>query len=638
MQPALKQLITEVSSLVQKATGVQLGANQTSMVQFRLTKRMTDLALSEPEDYRNYVHSNLDAEMKVLVSLLTTHHTFFFREYGHFEYLEREGLSRIIAEARKEGRKTLRVWSAACSRGQEVYSLSMFLKTQLSRLAPDFNYEIFGSDVDQESVDIGKNGVYRWDEIKEIPSIYLTNNWVRGTGDIADFAKAKDSIKAATKWKAINLFEISDTNPQGTYDLIFCRNVFIYFKADQIETITRSLMRHLAPHGLLFIGMSESLNGLKVPAIHLGPSVYCHEAYKKLLNAPAAAASALTRSTTATPATPTQASPAPMATTPSSSVPVATTLAGPIRVLCVDDSGTVLMLLKKILTKAEGFEVVATAENGLQAAEALKKHKVDAMTLDIHMPQQDGVEYLKQNFKPGSHPPVVMLSSVSREDSSLGLKALEYGATDYVEKPSLQNLAERGDEIRMKLRLALSTKQRPHSEQLRLAKSFAKEWHLNNVDGKLRILVGGLGDRDHIKEMIGSCKRPQPATVVLFHGSENLLANLSTQWEKEFGTVEFISEPPTKLESNKIYVGDFAKLFGSLKEKHSKIKTSVLIFGDVTGKMKELLPTWENAQLILEDRPTLSKSNSAIKEIASYCVPITSFKYHSDEFLCEGDK
>lgn len=621
MSAQLKVLIDEVSGLVHKATGVQLGSNQTSMVQFRLSKRMNDLQLKDPEDYRNFIHTNLDAELKVLISLLTTHHTFFFREYGHFEHLEREVLPRMIEELRKEGRKTIRVWSAASSRGQEVYTLSMFLSVHLKKLAPDFTYEILGSDVDHESVEIGKNGVYRWDEIKEIPSAYLMNNWIRGTAEIADFAKAKANIKDKTRFKTINLFEVTPENPSGQFDIIFCRNVFIYFKPDQITSISRSLLSHLSKTGVLYLGMSESLNGLKLPAALFGPSCYAHEDYVKQVKSPKAAA-------------PTKSSATTKAATPASPAPVAAR-SGPLRILCVDDSGTVLVLLKKILTAADGFEVVATAENGLKAAEVLKTTKVDAMTLDIHMPEQDGVEYLKKNFKAG-HPPVVMISSVSREDSSLGLKALEYGASDYVEKPSLQNLTQRGEEIRMKLRLAVNMAQTSSSDRMQLAESFKKDVSLKNVDNKLRVVIGGLGDRDRLKKFLYECKNPQPATLVLMHGSDALLPSLTSAWNGAFGPVEYVSEVPKNPTAGKIYVGDFSKIYKSATAELAKLKTSVVIFGDATSEMATLVPSWNNAQLIVEDRSGLSKAHATLKEIASYCVPVTSMKYHSDEYLGEA--
>ncbi len=111
----------------------------------------------------------------------------------------------------------------------------------------------------------------------------------------------------------------------------------------------------------------------------------------------------------------------------------------------------ILSLLRKILTEEEGFKIVATAANGREAKQAVARHEIDLMTLDIHMPEQDGLSYLKENFGP-KHPPVLILSSVSREDPELAQQCIRAGASDYVEKPTLANLSERGDEIRTKLK------------------------------------------------------------------------------------------------------------------------------------------------------------------------------------------
>lgn len=619
MSKTLGRLIREVSDLVQSETGVQLGLNQTSMVQFRLTKRMNDLEIDDPDDYLDYLYDHLDDEVKVLVSLLTTHHTFFFREFGHFEYLMREGLPLIIENLKKEGRKTIRIWSAACSRGQEPYSLALFLNQVLPKLAPDMSFEILGSDVDHQSIEIARNGVYRYDEIKEIPALYVAGNFVRGTGDIAEYVKLKNHIKDKCRFKEINLLELSNDVPAGVFDLIFCRNVFIYFTPEQIASITRQMLQHLAPHGIMVIGMSETLNGLRLPVASAAPSVYQHEAFKKPSAPKISTASVGTPKTSQPSASPAvSASPAP---------------ARAIRVLSVDDSPTVLTLLKKILPASEGFEVVATAENGLQAAEALKKHTVDVVTLDIHMPEQDGITYLKNHFKPG-HPPVVMISSVSREDSALGVKAFEYGAVDYVEKPSLQNLALRGEEIRMKLRLAVQSASLGQSERLDLVKAFEKKVELKDVEGKIRILVAGLGDKKRVQALLETWGRPEPATFVLFHGSESLAGAVGQTLKHAFGPVEALGDtPPTRPSANHIYVGDFKKQFEKLRSSFGNLKTSILLFGDCSSEMVGLLPSWDGAQLIVEDRASLSKNHGKLKEIASYCIPLTGFKYHSDEFL-----
>lgn len=354
-------LIEEVSKLVSEITGVQLGRRQAAMVESRLSRRMIQLGFNSQDQYLKYIQENQETEIAALVSLLTTHHTNFFREFSHFEFLANQGLPKLIEIKRKRGEKTLTIWSAACSRGHEVYSLSMFLSHHLKKLAPEMSFKILGTDVDAESIALCKNGVYRWEEIKSIPSQYLAQHWIRGTGDISDFVKAKDTIKAFCEFSIANLLDFSKEMAGKTFDIIFCRNVFIYFTSEQIKQTTLALLKHLVPHGLLFVGISESLNGIELPIGYLAPSVYGHKGASKEAK-PAVAVAQPTATSRPMPSMPAVAP----------SAPAQQLLAGVLRVLCVDDSGTILTLLKKILTPDHGFEIVGTAMNGAEAAEKRK--------------------------------------------------------------------------------------------------------------------------------------------------------------------------------------------------------------------------------------------------------------------------
>ena len=227
----IKEVLFEISKVVNQSTGIQLGEKQFSMVENRLKSHMIKMGIPLFSDYLEYFKAHKIVETEKLVSLMTTHHTYFFREFNHFEYLENH-LPEIVQRLRSQGEKKISVWSAACSRGQEVYSLSLFLNTHLKQIAPDFTYEILGTDVDPESVKIAKNGVYPWEDVKKIPMQYLSSNWVRGTGQIANFAKIKDDFKKQCQFDVVNLNEIK--MPNKKFDIVFCRNVFIYFNGDQM--------------------------------------------------------------------------------------------------------------------------------------------------------------------------------------------------------------------------------------------------------------------------------------------------------------------------------------------------------------------------------------------------------------------
>lgn len=411
-------VIQHASRIVSKLAGIQLGERQYAMVESRLRSRMVKLQLSTLKEYLGYLESNQEQESLALLSLLTTHHTFFFREFNHFEYMLNHVLEPAIERARSRGDKKIRIWSAASSRGQEAYSLAMFMKFHLSAAAPDVDFEIWGTDVDPESVKWAKNGVYKAEELKQAPAMYIENNWVRGEGKVKGFSKVKDHLKSRCKFETANLLSCDQFLSQKSFDIVFCRNVYIYFNPEQIKTVTKKILEHLDEEGFLFLGVSESLSGLGLPVQGSGLSIYRHASH-----------------------------PLPKPET---------TVQAPQRVLCVDDSPTILALLKKILVKDEGFEVVATAANGQLALDYLKNNKVDIITLDLHMPELDGVGFLK-NYQ-AKDAPVVVLSSVNRDDMSLAQKALSLGASDYVEKPSLENIAQAANEIRSKLKTVLKSK------------------------------------------------------------------------------------------------------------------------------------------------------------------------------------
>lgn len=425
-------VVKQVSAIVSKTAGIKLGPRQSSMVEARLQNRMTKLGLDSFDAYLKYLNAHLEDESQALLSLITTHHTYFFREFSHFEFLINGGLKKIVDAVRARGDTTVRVWSAAASRGQEAYSLGMFLDHHLKILAPELRFEIWGTDVDPESINIAKNAVYRVSELNQVPTHYLSQHWVRGSGSVADFYKLRTPLRTKCHFQPMNLLKRDAFLTGRKFDLIFCRNVFIYFENEQIKQATNMMLDHLYPEGYLFLGVSETLNGLGIKVVTSGPSIYQHFQVGSVSKASAQAS-------------PIQASEEKKIQ----------------RVLCVDDSASILALLKKILVKDSGFEVVSVAKNGKEALELCNKIEVDVITLDLHMPVMDGLGFLSQ-YK--GKAPVVVVSAINRDDMTVAQKAISLGASDYVEKPSLENIAQASNEIRAKLKTVITLKKSASSE------------------------------------------------------------------------------------------------------------------------------------------------------------------------------
>jgi chemotaxis protein methyltransferase CheR len=630
--------VAEVCSIVSRLSGIQLGEKQNSMVENRLKSRMIRLGIETPDEYLKYLKKNSEAESQILLSLITTHHTYFFREFSHFEFLQLKGLLKIVNAVRARGDKKIRIWSAACSRGQEVYSLAMFLRFYLPQFAPDLDFEILGSDVDPESISFAKNGVYNFKEIKEIPMNYLGNHWARGTGEIADFVKAKNTIRENVNFEVVNLHRFSPIVMQKKFDIIFCRNVFIYFSQDQIVSISKNFLERLHPEGYLFIGISESLTNLSLPIEYCGPSVYRRA---KDATAPKQAPALGLVKGSFPGDKPAFVKPQPAAPSYVTADTQFDNFSEKIlKVLCVDDSSTILALLKKILVKEMGFEVVGTATNGQEASDFLKKNKVDVVTLDIHMPGMDGIEYLKRNFN-SQHVPVVMISTVNRENADLALKSLELGAMDYVEKPTLSNLTEKGDEVRCKLKSAFYTKlQTAQFSQANLSidKSFKKKMVINQPEEKLRVLVSGMGQRKHLSQLINIIPHNDPPTIIFCQGlndaletfASSLFINSNGKTFEVLKDLNVINSPTLKV--GKFYFVEDKNLWSHLSKSNRKM--SVFVMGLPSNGVVEGVLQLKDIQLVLEDLgPNAKKSVGSLQDIASDLVPATSYASVSEEYL-----
>jgi len=604
--------IEKISKIASELTGVQLGERQRSMVETRLTRRVSQLKLKNLDEYHQYLMKNFDLESRALISLLTTHHTFFFREFLHFKYIEDHALPKLIEVARSRPDKTIHIWSAASSRGQEVYSLAMFFSKLLKERAPDVKYKILGSDVDIESVNWAKNGVYHKNEIKEVPLPYLADNWARGKGNISDFVKVKDSLKAHCHFEDRNILKLSPTQESKHYDLIFCRNVLIYFNSEQIKTVINSLMQRLHPDGHLVVGVSESLLGLGLDIESKGSSIYTHKkavAEPKVDRAP-------------------EIKPAPVLAPVSSK---------PLRVLCVDDSKSILVLLSKILTKDKGFEIVGTAMSGLEAKEQVEKLKPDVVTLDIHMPQQTGVEYLKANMSK-NHPPVVMISSVSREDGDLAIKALEYGASDYVEKPTLQTFPQKSDEIQLKLRSAVENSKSSLSSISTFDQSFRRPSGQPTRKDEICAIVCGMGEIKKAEKILKELKSLNwsVTTMLLIEGAPGVLPKMAEKLSQSTGaSIQVMKVDPEVIPGPGYFgIGDFHESIHSFTDLRKNRPLAIWVLGGLSKSSQGQLAEFKNAQILLEDRsPSIWKSEDPLMKVATDVMPWNSYVYMTGEYF-----
>ena len=258
--------------LIRREAGIHLADHKQALLMARLQPRLRGLGLTTFGDYYRLVVSD-EAERVEMLDRISTNETHFFREPRQFEFLEREVVPRWREQARLgERSKHVRIWSAACSTGEEPYSIAM---TLLHHLPPSegWEVEILATDLSTRVLRLAREGVWRIDKAAEIPSAYLRAFMLKGFGPLEGRMKAGPELRSAVRFSRVNLNDDAYHVPRG-FDAILCRNVLIYFDHQMKVKVLRQLLRHLSPEGLLFLGHAESTHGL-VPEMKLaGPTVY----------------------------------------------------------------------------------------------------------------------------------------------------------------------------------------------------------------------------------------------------------------------------------------------------------------------------------------------------------------------------
>jgi chemotaxis protein methyltransferase CheR len=272
VRPLTEAEFKAFQSLVYGEAGIHLSAAKKPLLVGRLTRRVRALGLDSFAAY--YDHVQRDALEKVhMLDAICTNETHFFREPRQFEYLaERVYPAWAAAAAAGERARKIRVWSAACSSGEEPYSLAMSLLSRFPA-ADGWTVEIVASDLSTKVLARAQSALWPMDKAAEIPEPLLRRFMLRGIGSQEGWMKAGPEIRSVVSFTRANLND--DRCPvAGPFDLVFCRNVLIYFDAQSKAAVIRRLQARLAPEGLLFLGHAESLNGLTDRMKSVGPTVY----------------------------------------------------------------------------------------------------------------------------------------------------------------------------------------------------------------------------------------------------------------------------------------------------------------------------------------------------------------------------
>jgi chemotaxis protein methyltransferase CheR len=257
--------------LIYQEAGIYLGPHKKALLMGRLSRRLRELGLSFSA-YLHQVEEDALERMRMLEAICT-HETRFFREPRHFDFLEREVLPRWLAQGGTDsGGKHVRVWSAACSSGEEAFSLAMVLRFHLP---PEEGWaiEILATDLSTRILERAKQTLWPMERAEEIPTRYLKAFMLRGTGSQDGWMKAGPELRPLVHFQRVNLNEES-LPVGGRFDLLFCRNVFIYFDAASKARAVERLVRRLSNQGYLFVGHAESLGSVTQQVQLVLPTIY----------------------------------------------------------------------------------------------------------------------------------------------------------------------------------------------------------------------------------------------------------------------------------------------------------------------------------------------------------------------------
>jgi chemotaxis protein methyltransferase CheR len=259
-------------SLVYDESGISLSPDKKTMMEIRLKRRLRNLGVGSFKEYCSHVFGShgKDEELVHLIDVMTTNKTDFFREAGHFDYLVSKALPNL-AQRKGAARKSL-VWSAGCSTGEEPYTLAMVLN-EYARTLPGFRFGLLATDICTSVLDKAAMGIFKSELVAPVPKALRRKYFMRSRDPESDLLRVVPEIRSLIEFRRLNFMD-ADFGMTELPEIIFCRNVIIYFDRPTQIRLLEKLTRHLAPGGYFFAGHSESLQGMDLPLTPVAPATY----------------------------------------------------------------------------------------------------------------------------------------------------------------------------------------------------------------------------------------------------------------------------------------------------------------------------------------------------------------------------
>ncbi|OFY84231.1 MAG: chemotaxis protein CheR [Bacteroidetes bacterium RIFCSPLOWO2_12_FULL_35_15] len=259
-----------LSEFIYKEYGIKMPPSKKILLESRLQKRLKANHIDTFKEYCEYVFSEKGNETEIvhMIDVVSTNKTDFFRELAHFEYMNEVLLPSFTSQNSNE----IKIWSSACSSGEEPYTIAMVMSEYNLQHSP-INFHILGTDISSAVLHKAENAIYAEDRIKEIPHSILRKYFLKSKDLTKPTVRVVSEIRKKVAFCRLNL--MADNYPiSESFDIIFCRNVLIYFDRITQEKVIGKLCEKLKPNGTFFLGHSESLLGMDLPLKNIKPTIF----------------------------------------------------------------------------------------------------------------------------------------------------------------------------------------------------------------------------------------------------------------------------------------------------------------------------------------------------------------------------
>jgi chemotaxis protein methyltransferase CheR len=264
--------LAAIIRLVYQKSGITLHEGKRALVTARLQKRLRATGARTFSEYLKLVDNDSSGdELVMLLDAIATNHTSFFREAEHFAFLRQRVIPEWIAQHGASSLEPLDIWSAACSSGEEPYTLAITLMQALPE-RDHGRFRVLASDLSTKALRAAEAGVYRIEKVSDLPIEILRAYFEKGLGAQDGWARVQPHVRRHIEFRQVNLLEVGALG--RTFTAIFCRNVMIYFDRQVQQRVVAALEQQLKPGGYLFISHSESLNGITHGLRWVAPAIY----------------------------------------------------------------------------------------------------------------------------------------------------------------------------------------------------------------------------------------------------------------------------------------------------------------------------------------------------------------------------